>query len=566
MVLRLEHWTCLILLCSNAIQAFFIVPSKTRQFFLRSQDERKSRYRNKTKTKHKPRSKKITAAKRQRPSGPRPVVCNYDLNRSERVNEERLTASIGCEHFGQCSGCVRDENVGLVSIIESAKLYFSSTAVRKSRYDVLSKGLEWAVETKDDGFYKVVVPSEVQGWRTQAKLAVAPKSSSWARDGCEFGLYERGSHRVLPIPNCQVHHPAINRAVEALRSATAKTGTTAIEGLRYVQLQVERLSGKIALTLIWNAATLKETQPQLSRLVKELTKSEADLWHSIWCHCNNGTGNNIFNRNPRSWHRLVGQELMREPLAVGDQGWLYFSPLTFRQGNLDGFDIIATDVARAVPEGSKVCELYAGVGLLGLNALAFNEEEGVPLEWLRCSDENPANPRCFQRAVESLPLTMSGLNRISKTRREPSMTLEELARRIDEDGIMPGIDDKPVEKVAYTVASAGDALRQGQALGANVLIVDPPRKGLERDVLDELRKPFNPDQPSVDSADLLPDDYRISWTNDVQTLIYVSCGFDALVRDSEQLLRSGWILHSATGYVLFPGSDHVETVCVFERK
>jgi len=50
-------------------------------------------------------------------------------------------------------------------------------------------------------------------------------------------------------------------------------------------------------------------------------------------------------------------------------------------------------------------------------------------------------------------------------------------------------------------------------------------------------------------------------------LIYVSCGFDALARDSDGLLTSnaGWKLESATGYVLFPGSNHVETVVVLRR-
>lgn len=88
---------------------------------------------------------------------------------------------------------------------------------------------------------------------------------------------------------------------------------------------------------------------------------------------------------------------------MGDKGWLYFSPLTFRQGNMDGFDILANDVAQRVPAGSKVCELYAGVGLLGLTALSYNaENDGEGLKWLRCSDENPANARCFKRAVDTL--------------------------------------------------------------------------------------------------------------------------------------------------------------------
>jgi len=125
------------------------------------------------------------------------------------------------------------------------------------------------------------------------------------------------------------------------------------------------------------------------------------------------------------------------------------------------------------------------------------------------------------------------------------------------------------DKTSYLVASAAKALTDGQALGANVLIVDPPRRGLEQEVLDELCKPFNSYQIYVESKTVLtiPDD-KVNWVNDVTTLVYVSCGFDALARDCERLLSSqgGWLLESATGYVLFPGSNHVETVAVFRRK
>ncbi|CAM9310236.1 unnamed protein product, partial [Choristocarpus tenellus] len=59
------------------------------------------------------------------------------------------------------------------------------------------------------------------GWRTTAKLAVKP-SSKWG--GVELGLYRAGSHDVLGIPDCRVHHPAINRAVAALEMSAQKVG------------------------------------------------------------------------------------------------------------------------------------------------------------------------------------------------------------------------------------------------------------------------------------------------------------------------------------------------------
>lgn len=523
-----------------------------------------------------------------RPSnGPRTVLTDYEANRNDITNDSRLKEKITCEHFGECPGCVVESSVASVDIVQSAKLYFSSTSIRRKRMDVVDGGLEWAVEEKDDGFYKVIVPSKVTEWRTQAKLAVAPKSSGWAKDGCSFGLFQRGTHSVLSIPECAVHHPSINRAVHALVEATSRVGTSAFQqdnrdgGLRYVQFQVERITGKVCLTLVWNAADLKDTQPALSRVMKELNRQEPNLWHSIWCHCNDGIGNAIFSRTAKRWHRMSGPEFVREPLPVGNQGWLYFSPLAFRQGNLEGFDILANDVARIVPGGSQVCELYAGVGMLGLTTLAYHAQEGQkPLSWIRCSDENPNNPRCFTRAVESLPVEVTGRTKGSKYKKYdnidnddddddgPTMTLADLAKQI-ELGMPEEETKRSGDKTSYMVASAAKALRAGQALGAQVLIVDPPRKGLEDEVIEELIKPFDPDQPYAESPTYLTrSDDKVNWTNDVQTLIYVSCGFDALARDTEKLLnsRAGWMLESATGYVLFPGSDHVETLCVFQRR
>jgi len=503
-----------------------------------------------------------------------------------RLTDDTIGAT--CPHFEACAGCTTGSYVAETPVVQAAQRFFAD-----QRYD---GGTYANVKAS----FPVVIPSSTVQWRTQAKLAVANKSSSsWKNDGCVFGLYEKGSHSLLPIPDCVVHHPSINKAIAVLEKATQQAGISAYSenskdgALRYVQLQVERVTNKLCLTLIWNAATLKECQPALARLLKALNKLDSELWHSIWCHCNNGVGNNIFSRNPGRWHRLQGPEFLREPMAVESSnsngnnaaaGWLYFTPLTFRQGNLDGFEILALDVARAVPAGSKVCELYGGVGVRGLTALSYHYKNDTPLQWIRCSDENPSNPRCFHRAVDSLPEEMTGRSknqryrpynkRSSQSQEEDSskgMTLAELAVSMETEETTPDVPEEfqTVEKTSYLIAAAGKALQLGQALGAEVLIVDPPRRGLEDEVMEELCKPYNPDQLYVESTTLLtiPDE-QVNWTNDVTTLIYVSCGFDALARDCDRLLSSnaGWRLRSSTGYLLFPGSDHVETLAIFERK
>jgi len=375
--------------------------------------------------------------------------------------------SIDCPHFGSCPGCLVAKGLEEATpILAMARQYFNSFGVD----------------------YNVVRPTSVQHWRTQAKLVA--HHSKWSPN-MELGLYQRQSHTVVSIPDCTVHHPSINQAVELLCQYS-------LPSLRYVQLSVERSTGRVCLTLIVHAETLKDAQPSLGRLLKQLTH---DVWHSVWVHCNPHDGNAIFCRDG-GWHRVRGPEFVRETIL---DTTFHFTPHTFRQGNLDGFAAIAQAVTDRIPQGSRVCELYAGVGVLGLAAYTVKS-----LEWLRCSDENPYNERCFVRSVALL-------------------------------------DDDDNNKPTYLVASAAKALDQGQAMDAQVLVVDPPRKGLDEDVLDALCLPSHPLVASV------------------ETLIYVSCGLDALMRETERLVGQ-WKLESVTGYLLFPGSNHVETLAIFTRK
>jgi len=542
------------------------------------------------------------------------------------LTKERNQTPLNCPHFDTCPGCITNKNYDSIPTIQSAKLFFSkyeskAKSSKQSRYH----------ENDDDDFYQTVIPSNIHHYRTQAKLVVRSKSA-WGRNGCIFGLYERNSHNLVEIPNCVVHHPSINEAIAVLSKATEKAGTVGYNedghdsgrgGLRYVQLQVERKTNKVCMTLIWNGENLKDCQPDLSRLVKACKKLNPNLFHSIFCHTNASYGNSIFLRGDHHWHPMDGPEFVREIVPGTSEvdiknrkgGLLHFTPMAFRQGNMDGFDAIAMHVAKEVPGGSKVCELYAGIGVLGLTALSYHgkqqsgsnfdddedydewyenedyddgqQQQREPLAWLRCSDENPANPRCFQRTVNSMPSEVTGRTQMKRQKSKKfkkgrkknnkhskdssgEKTIEDLLQGIINDDYNSQESINPRKgKVSYMVASAAKALHEGQALGADVIIVDPPRKGLEEEVLVQLCKPHNPNQDYTENPMFLQGPkYSINWANDASTLIYVSCGFDALARDCDRLLKgnAGWRLESSTGYVLFPGSNHVETVAVFKRR
>ena len=56
----------------------------------------------------------------------------------------------------------------------------------------------------------------------------------------------------------------------------------------------------------------------------------------------------------------------------GGGGMIQYRPLAFRQGNLEGFDAVAMHISRYVHPGSRVCELYAGVGVLVLTEFLYH--------------------------------------------------------------------------------------------------------------------------------------------------------------------------------------------------
>ena len=76
----------------------------------------------------------------------------------------------------------------------------------------------------------------------------------------------------------------------------------------------------------------------------------------------------------------------------------------------------------------------------------------------------------------------------------------------------------------------------------DIAIVDPPRKGLDKAFKLALAK-----------------------SGRLKHFIYISCGFDSLQRDCLELMNAGWDLKSAQLYLFFPGSNHIETMLVFER-
>lgn len=122
------------------------------------------------------------------------------LNQIGKVEKasHQIVDELQCVHFGTCSGCTIKGNFTQAPIITRAKQFF------------LQEGIIFNSHI-----------GNVTQWRTNVKLAVQP-SSRWG--GLKIGLYRMKSHTVEPIPDCKVHHPLINIAVEELRQHALDSG------------------------------------------------------------------------------------------------------------------------------------------------------------------------------------------------------------------------------------------------------------------------------------------------------------------------------------------------------
>lgn len=101
----------------------------------------------------------------------------------------------------------------------------------------------------------------------------------------------------------------------------------------------------------------------------------------------------------------------------------------------------------------------------------------------------------------------------------------------------------------YHVAAAGSDPGRWLA-GAEVVVVDPPRKGLEEELLRFLCSPE-----------------ALAHHPGLHRVLYLSCGWPAFVRDASGLLGSGrWRLAHAEAFAFFPATNHIETLAVFDRQ
>src|SRR5262249_40379757 len=178
----------------------------------------------------------------------------------------------------------------------------------------------------------------------------------------KMGVLEEGTHRIVDVRRCLVHHPLINEVAAAVK-ATARRERIAPYAerthrglLRYVQVVVERSSGGAQVVLVANSDDPGPLDPTAGALRSALRPR----LHRPWGDGNTARPHRIL--GPR-WHRWHGPGTVCEELGGAR---IFFPPGAFGQANLPLFERIVAQVSSWVPDGARVVEFHAGCGAIGL--------------------------------------------------------------------------------------------------------------------------------------------------------------------------------------------------------
>lgn len=342
-------------------------------------------------------------------------------------------------------------------------------------------------------------------YRNKAQLQVERRDVKGAKSEIIAGLYEIGSHEIVDISGCPIQHPQVNRAIDRVkavlsdlniplskgdsrggRSDIKDSGTR--KGVRTIVVRNGFQSGEIQVTLVTETADLPRQEELIERLRLELPEMSG-----LSVNVNPFKTPLIFGERTIS---LWGNEAMNE--SLGDLNFT-LSPRAFFQLNPEQTIKLYETVkgAAALTGKETVVDAYCGTGTIGL--------------WL-------APYAAEVRGIEVI--------------RE---AVEDAQRNAEQNGR---------DNAEFFEGEAEDLLPRWVKEGytPDVIVVDPPRVGLDRKFLETVLR------------------------TKPQKFVYVSCNPSTLAKDCKVLLDGGYEIQSVQPIDMFPQTSQVECVLVMVRK
>lgn len=297
-------------------------------------------------------------------------------------------------------------------------------------------------------------------------------------DNGEVGLFRQGSHTIIPIEDCLITREFIKLLIQAAKEIINA-------GAKLKHVVAREIAEKICITLVVKNKKDVDCNKAIEVLNKYFKNYDLNL------NINTLDNNVILSDN---FINVKGDGLLtHETLGIKCN----VSNGSFFQVNKKISEAIYKEVLGLIDNNSIVLDCYSGAGLL--TAILSKRAK-----------------KCY-----GIEIVKSATIEADKLKRENNILN------------MENINGDCVEVLPKLV---------GKLKGEKVnIVVDPPRKGLDKKVLETI-------------VSVKPD-----------KIIYISCNPATLARDASIIISSGYKCLSAKPFDMFPQTNHVETLCVFEK-
>ena len=307
------------------------------------------------------------------------------------------------------------------------------------------------------------------------------------------GFYAGRTHAIIENRDCALGIPQNKEILDIVIAHMEKYGITSYDEMtgkglvRHIFVRYGFFTGELMVCLIINGQDL----PHQKELIEKLR--EIPGMTSISLNINKKRSNVILGDKVKT---IWGQEYITD--KIGDISY-EISPLSFFQVNpKQTWKLYSKALEYADLHGEEtVWDLYCGIGTISL----FLAQQAK-----------------FVRGVEIVPAAIDDAKRNAQINN--------------------------IENVEFFVGKAEEVLpREYEKNGvyADVIVVDPPRKGCDEMLLKTILKM----QP--------------------KRVVYVSCDSATLARDLRFLCDNGYELKKVCGVDQFPQTVHVETVCLLGK-
>ena len=259
------------------------------------------------------------------------------------ANPRRMAPS--CRHARDCQGC------SLLQLDYPAQLRFKE--------EKLGRAFASYAGLKEIKIAEIMAAPEPLGYRTSAKLVFAKH-----RGRVRLGLYRRGTHEVVDIENCPLHHPLLNQVAHVVREEVQRQKIFVLDPqtgkglLRYLAVKVAPESGKVMVTFVTTERNYRELNP----LAKWLQRKVPEVV-SVHQNLNTSSGNVIFGRETL---KVLG---LPDLITRLGEIRLRISPTSFLQVNHSQaarIYALVREWAHLTSE-EKAFDLYCGIGGIALN-------------------------------------------------------------------------------------------------------------------------------------------------------------------------------------------------------